>query len=390
MNAINEGIKSFSLNISKENIEILQKKLINTRLPDKDREHKWATGVDLCWFKHLLDYWINHYDWRKSESSLNSFSQFKTCIGDDDIHFIHHLGKGPKNIPLLLMHGWPGSIFEFLDIIPILTDPNKYGIKSDYSFSVVAPSLPGFTLSFRPHQKRYGVEEISECFYELMVKKLNYKQFCLQGGDWGAFIGSRMAYEYKENIMGLHLNMLALRRDFSDSDLISKEETKYLSEIKKWRKEETGYLAIQASRPQTLAYALTDSPAGLAAWIAEKFYAWTDCDGLPENSISLDKIIANICLYWFTGAIGSSFWPYYARNQRSWPIPEGKKISIPVGYSEFPKEILKPPKSLTKNMYSNLLHWSVMQKGGHFAAMEEPEALAKDVFSFFSKLKFLG
>ena len=148
-------------------------------------------------------------------------------------------------------------------------------------------------------------------------------------------------------------------------------------------------MTIQASRPQTLAFALTDSPAGLAAWIAEKFYAWTDCDGLPENSISLDKIIANICLYWFTGAIGSSFWPYYARSQRPWPIPEGQKISVPVGYSEFPKEILKPPKSLAENMYSNLLHWSVMQKGGHFAAMEEPEALAKEVFSFFSKVEIL-
>jgi len=386
MQAINKEIKRFSLNISKEELINLEYRLKNTRLPDQDREKKWNTGVDLVWFRSLLNYWISEFDWKKSESDLNSFSQFKTTINGDDIHFIHQLGKEKKSIPLLLMHGWPGSIFEFLDIIPILTDPKKHGIESDYSFSVVAPSLPGFTLSFKPNQKRYGVEEISRCFYELMTQKLNYDKFFLQGGDWGAFIGSRMAYEYKNNVLGLHLNMLALRRDFVDSDLVTKEESSYLSEIKKWRKEETGYLTIQGSRPQTLAFALTDSPAGLAAWISEKFYAWTDCDGLPENAISLDKILSNICLYWFTRAIGSSFWPYYARNHRPWPVPEGKKISVPVGYSEFPKEILKPPKSLAKNMYANLKYWNVMNKGGHFAAMEKPKDLAKEIFSFVSKI----
>ena len=379
--------RPFKLEIKEEEIKDLNSRLLNTRLPDQGPGEPWKTGTDLEWFKKLLEFWKKDFDWKNSENKLNAFPQFKTQISDIDVHFLHCEGKGKKNIPLLLMHGWPGSVFEFLDIIPILTNPKSFGIESDIAFTVIAPSLPGFGLSFEPFQKRYGVEEIADCLKKLMVNVLEYKKFCIQGGDWGAMIGSRISYIYPDNILGLHLNMLALIRDYNADHILLPEEKNYVNQIKKWKPEGMGYQAIQGSRPQTLAYALTDSPSGLAAWICEKFYEWTDCNGVPENSISFDKMLANICLYWFSGAIGSSFWPYYARNRRPWFVPAGEKIEVPVGYCEFPKEMLRPERKLAEKTYIDIKRWSKMRQGGHFAALENSEVLAKEMFIFFNLLK---
>ena len=381
------AIRPFKLEIKEEEIKDLNSRLLNTRLPDQGPGEPWKTGTDLEWFKKLLEFWKKDFDWKNSENKLNAFPQFKTQISDIDVHFLHCEGKGKKNIPLLLMHGWPGSVFEFLDIIPILTNPKSFGIESDIAFTVIAPSLPGFGLSFEPFQKRYGVEEIADCLKKLMVNVLEYEKFCIQGGDWGAMIGSRISYIYPDNILGLHLNMLALIRDYNADHILLPEEKNYVNQIKKWKSEGMGYQAIQGSRPQTLAYALTDSPSGLAAWICEKFYEWTDCNGVPENSISFDKMLANICLYWFSGAIGSSFWPYYARNRRPWFVPAGEKIEVPVGYCEFPKEMLRPERKLAEKTYIDIKRWSKMRQGGHFAALENSEVLAKEMFIFFNLLK---
>ena len=381
------AIRPFKLEIKEKEIKDLNSRLLNTRLPDQGPGEPWKTGTDLEWFKKLLEFWKKDFDWKNSENKLNAFPQFKTQISDIDVHFLHCEGKGKKNIPLLLMHGWPGSVFEFLDIIPILTNPKSFGIESDIAFTVIAPSLPGFGLSFEPFQKRYGVEEIADCLKKLMVNVLEYKKFCIQGGDWGAMIGSRISYIYPDNILGLHLNMLALIRDYNADHILLPEEKNYVNQIKKWKPEGMGYQAIQGSRPQTLAYALTDSPSGLAAWICEKFYEWTDCNGVPENSISFDKMLANICLYWFSGAIGSSFWPYYARNRRPWFVPAGGKIEVPVGYCEFPKEMLRPERKLAEKTYIDIKRWSKMRQGGHFAALENSEVLAKEMFIFFNLLK---
>ena len=381
------AIRPFKLEIKEEEIKDLNSRLLNTRLPDQGPGEPWKTGTDLEWFKKLLEFWKKDFDWKNSENKLNAFPQFKTQISDIDVHFLHCEGKGKKNIPLLLMHGWPGSVFEFLDIILILTDPKSFGIESDIAFTVIAPSLPGFGLSFEPFQKRYGVEEIADCLKKLMVNVLEYEKFCIQGGDWGAMIGSRISYIYPDNILGLHLNMLALIRDYNADHILLPEEKDYVNQIKKWKPEGMGYQAIQGSRPQTLAYALTDSPSGLAAWICEKFYEWTDCNGVPENSISFDKMLANICLYWFSGAIGSSFWPYYARNRRPWFVPAGEKIEVPVGYCEFPKEMLRPERKLAEKTYIDIKRWSKMRQGGHFAALENSEVLAKEMFIFFNLLK---
>jgi microsomal epoxide hydrolase len=249
----------------------------------------------------------------------------------------------------------------------------------------VAPSLPGYTLSFRPGQARFGIEEIAQAFGELMTDVLGYSRFGAQGGDWGAFITSRLAYERPGPLVGIHLNYLPVPRN-TDFASPNAEEKDWLAQLDSWVKERSGYTAIQGTRPQTLAYGLTDSPAGLAAWIAEKFHAWSDNDGTIESAISRDAMLANITLYWMTRAIGSSFWPYYARAHRPWPIPVGA-IEVPTGYAAFPAEILRPPRSVAERVYMNIRRWTTMERGGHFAAMEQAAALAHEIREFFRPLR---
>jgi pimeloyl-ACP methyl ester carboxylesterase len=360
--------RPFRLQIADAEIADLKHRLARTRFPDEPPLEPWSSGTSLAYLKDLVAHWEKGFDWRACEARINRFRQFTLPIRGIDVHFIHEPGRGKNPTPLLLSHGWPGSIVEFLEIIPLLTE----------HFTVVAPSLPGYTLSFKPGQPRFGVEEIAECFAELM-SALGYERFCAQGGDWGAFVTSVLGLRYPQRLKGIHLNLLAVRRDPKVASS-SVEETVYLKELAHWLKEETGYQAIQGTKPQTLAYGLTDSPAGLAAWMAEKFRTWSD------GGIDRDAMLANISLYWFTGAIGSSFWPYHARLHRPWPIPEGKTVDVPTGYAEFPKEILRPPRSLAARTYTDIRRWSVMPKGGHFAALETPEMLAREVTEFFSLL----
>jgi len=284
---------------------------------------------------------------------------------------------------LLLSHGWPGTVFEFLDIIARLTDPARFGGDPADAFTVVVPSLPGYGFSFAPDQRRFSVEEIADCFASLMTDVLGYRRFGAQGGDWGSFISSRLGYRYPERLAGIHLNMMPLRRDGEDIDGGDPAQARYRSELAHWLKEESGYVFIQGTRPQTLAYGLTDSPAGLAAWILEKFRRWSDCGGDVESVFSRDELLANISLYWFTGAIGASFWPYYARLHGPWSIPSGATVAVPTGYVEFPCEILKPPRSLAEKVFTDIRCWSVRDKGGHFAALEQPEALVEEIQAFF-------
>jgi pimeloyl-ACP methyl ester carboxylesterase len=277
-------------------------------------------------------------------------------------------------------------VFEFLEIVPRLTDPAGFGGDPADSFTVVAPSLPGYGLSFRPGQPRFGVEQMADCVADLMTETLGYRRFGAQGGDWGGFIASRLGHAHADRLTGIHLNMLAVRRDPAMVANPTEEERRYLAELAGWLKEETGYQWIQGTKPQTLAFALTDSPAGLAAWIVEKFRSWSDCDGDPEAAVGRDGLLANISLYWFTGAIGSSFWPYYARMHGPWPIPDGATVGVPTGYAQFPREMLKPPRSLAERVYTDLRRWAVMPRGGHFAAMEQPDLLAAEIRAFFRDL----
>ena len=362
----------FSLDVSNEALADLKERLARTRWPDEPSLSPWATGTSVGYLRDLVSYWKQSFDWRAAEARLNAFAQFKVPLHGIDLHFLHVPGKRPDAMPLLLSHGWPGSVFEFLRLIPLLQE----------DFTIVAPSLPGYGLSFAPGQKRFGTDAMAEVFHDLMTKVLGYERYACQGGDWGASISSVLGHRHPEAVIGIHLNLLVVRRDPKLS-----ADPAYLRQLTNFLAEESGYQAIQGTRPQTLAFGLTDSPAGLAAWIVEKFRSWSDCDGIPENAIPRDDMLANIALYWFTGAIGSSFWPYYARLHEGWPIPEGGTIGVPMAYIEFPKEILIPPCPLAEKTYTGLRRWTKMPKGGHFAALEQPEALAKDVREFFAGLR---
>lgn len=380
-------LRPFQLSVPESVLEDLRQRLSRTRLPDEPPLEPWSTGTSVAYLRTLLDYWRDGFDWRAQEAKLNAFRQFTVPLAGIDLHFIYEEGKGPKPMPLLISHGWPGSVMEFHKLLPMLTDPARFGADPADAFTVVAPSLPGYVFSFKPGQKRFGLEEIAEVFAALMSEVLGFERFGAQGGDWGAFITTRLGYAFAERMIGIHLNLLAVRRDPRMVANPTPEEKLFLGQLAHFLKEETGYQWIQGTKPTTLAFGLTDSPAGLAAWLVEKFRSWTDCDGNPENALTRDEMLTDIMLYWVSGAIGSSFWPYYARMHGPWPVPEGSTVDVPTGYAEFPKEILRPPRSVAQRMYSDIRRWRVMPKGGHFAALEQPQALAQEIREFFRALR---
>src|SRR5215217_1869745 len=377
----------FTLHVTDDAIADLRMRLERTRFPDQAPGEPWAYGTDVGYMRELVDYWRDRFDWQAQEALLNAIPQYKVPLHGIDLHFLHVPGNGPSPCPLLLSHGWPGSVLEFLELIPRLTDPARFGGDPADAFTVVAPSLPGYGFSFAPNQPRFNIPRIAEVFAELMTSILGYDRFAAHGGDWGSFITSRLGYAFPQHLFGIHLTMLPIRRDLPRPDQPSEEEARYLDELAAFVREEAAYQLIQGTKPQTLAYGLTDSPAGLAAWIVEKFRTWSDCGGDVESVFTNDELLANISLYWFTGAIGSSFWPYYARMHGPWPIPDGGTVDVPTGYCEFPREILRPPRSLAERVFTRIERWSVMPRGGHFAAMEQPEALAAEMRAFFRPLR---
>ncbi len=379
--------QAFELHVPDEAISHLKTRLAMTRYPERPPGEPWAYGTSADYMRELVDYWESSFDWRAEEAKLNAFPQFKASLEDVEVHFLHVEGRGPDPMPLLLMHGWPGSVFEFLEIIPRLIDPERFGGRPEDAFTVVAPSLPGFGLSFREGQARFGIEDIADRLANLMTDVLGYQRFGAQGGDWGSFAASRIAYTRPGQVIGLHLNLLPLTRNPEAAASPTDDESRYYDQLRHFLREESGYQSIQGTKPNTLGFGLTDSPVGLAAWIIEKFHTWSDNRGKLEHSFTRDQLLANISLYWFTGAITSSFWPYYSRLHGDWPIPVGETVDVPIGYAEFVTEILKPPRSLAERMYPDIRRWTLMERGGHFAAMEQPEALANEIVAFFRELR---
>jgi len=378
--------RPFAIEVPEDVLVDLRRRLERVRWPDEAPDAPWRYGTSLTYMKELVDYWRDRYDWRAQEKRLNRHRQFTVSIGGIDLHFIHEPAVGPNPMPLLLLHGWPGSIVEFQELIPRLTDPGRFGADPRDAFTVVAPSLPGYTFSFRPNQPRFGVVEIADLCASLMAETLGYRRFAAQGGDWGAFVTSVLGAKYPERLAGIHLNLLAVPRVRSAAPEPTAEERAYDAELAHWQREESGYMWIQGTKPQTLAYGLTDSPVGLAAWIVEKLRTWSDCDGDVDRRFGKDVLLTNIMLYWVTGAINSSFWPYYARAHSPWPIDEKNRVRVPTAYASFPREILHPPRAAAERVY-DIRRWTAMPAGGHFAALEEPEALATDVRSFFRDLR---
>jgi microsomal epoxide hydrolase len=380
------ALQPFKIRVPDDVLDDLRARLARVRWPDEVPDGGWRYGTDLTYMKELCAYWLDKYDWRAHEAKLNALPQFTTPVGGVDVHFVQVRGVGPKAFPLLLSHGWPGSVWEFHRLIPLLTDPGAHGADPADAFTVIAPSLPGYAFSFKPNQRRFGIAEIADIFARLMTDALGWKRFGAQGGDWGAFITSRLGLAYASRVAGIHVNLLAARPSGPPPANPTDEEKAYFEELRQWEREETGYQGIQGTRPQTLAYGLTDSPVGLAAWIVEKFRAWSDCGGNVERRFSKDVLLTNIMLYWVTGAINSSFWPYFARRHGAPPLPDNQRIEVPTAYASFPREILHPPRAWAERLY-NIKRWTLMPAGGHFAALEEPEALAADIRAFFRDLR---
>ncbi len=379
-------MRPFTLQVPDDVLTDLRVRLERTRWPDTNQGTAWQHGTDLRYMKSLVGYWLASYDWRAHEARLNRLPQYVTTIDDLSLHFIHVPGVGPRPMPLLLSHGWPGSIVEFERIIPRLTDPARFGGDPADAFTVVAPSLPGFTLSFREHQRRLNVADTASVFARLMTDTLGYPRFAAQGGDWGSYITSQLGAAHAATVIGIHMTLFSGPRDGLPA-ATSEEERAYVRELQHWTAEESGYSTMQGTKPQTLAYALTDSPVGLAAWIVEKFRTWSDCGGDVERRFSKDTLLTNVMLYWVTGAIHSSFWLYWARRHEPWPYNEQSPVIAPTAYASFPAEILHPPRAWVEPVYQNIQRWTEMSAGGHFAALEEPDALVADIREFFRTLR---
>jgi microsomal epoxide hydrolase len=375
-------IQPFKIHVSDEVLTDLRERLARTRFPSEIPGTGWDYGTNLAYLRHLVQYWRDHYDWRKHEAELNRFGHFKAIVDGLNIHFIHEPGRGPNPMPLLLSHGWPGSVYEFMQIIPMLTDPAAHGAQGAQSFTVVAPSLPGYGFSDPTRTRAVNIQAIADIFHRLMTEILGYQRYGAQGGDWGAAITSRLGEVHGDSLYGIHLNSVFAGGRGRDESELGEEEKTFLADMDHFRREESGYQWIQGTKPQTLAYALNDSPAGLAAWILEKFRTWSDCAGDVERRFSKDQLLTNVTIYWVTESINSSTRLYYESRHHPWRPDPNKRIETPTGAAIFPAEILRPPRRWAESTY-NIQRWTVMPKGGHFAAMEEPELLAQDIRAFF-------
>jgi len=380
------AIEPFRIEVSDSVLKDLQDRLARTRLPDEVPDTAWEYGTNLAYMRELLDFWRTKYDWRKREAELNRFKHFTTDVDGLKIHFIREEGRGPNPKPLLLLHGWPGSIYEFMEIIPMLTDPVAHGGDARDSFTVIAPSLPGYGFSGHPTSRAMNIQAIADIFHKLMTEVLGYQRYAAQGGDWGSAIVSRIGEAFQPHLFGIHVNMVAVgpAEGRSAADL-TPEEKVFLGDIEKFRQAETGYQWIQGTKPQTLAYGLNDSPAGLCAWIVEKFCTWSDCHGVVENSFSKDQLLTNVMIYWITQTINSSTRLYYEARHHPWRLKPGTRIEAPTGVALFPAELVRPPRHWAERAY-NVRRWTAMPKGGHFAAMEEPQLLAADIREFYREL----
>ena len=382
------AVRPFTVDVPDAVLDDLRARLDNARLPDQLDGAGWTYGTDLDYLTGLLAYWRDGFDWRAQERRLNEFDQYKTVIDDLDIHFIHQRSAEPDAIPLIITHGWPGSIAEFLKIIGPLTDPVAHGGQAQDAFHVVAPSMPGYGFSDKPRAPGFGPEQIAEVNAALMAR-LGYDRYGIQGGDWGSIVSRWNAFNHPEQAIGLHINMLIAAAPRGEGDPAAGVPPEELERSRArssfYNTAESGYSQIQGTKPQTLGYALNDSPAGQAAWIVEKFRAWCDCDGDPESVFTRDELLTNIMIYWVTQTATSSARLYYESRNAPTSRPMGR-IETPTGAAIFPYELFISPRKWAEASY-NITHWTEMPRGGHFAAMEQPELLVDDLRAFFRPLR---
>ena len=372
-------IRPFTIDIPDADLDDLRQRLRNTRWPDAELVDDWSQGVPLTYVQEVCRYWADDYDWRASEAALNRFDQFVTEIDGVDIHFIHQRSANPDAIPLLITHGWPGSVVEFHKVIEPLTDPAADGGDSADAFHVIAPSLPGFGFSGKPTETGWGVEKIGEVWAELMAR-LGYDRYVAQGGDWGSAVTTAVGAQDPEHCAAIHLTLAMGARPQGTPE--TPDELHALERARYYAKWDSGYSTQQKSRPQTVGYGLADSPSGQAAWIIEKMWAWTDCDGHPENVLTRDEMLDNVMLYWLTDSATSSariYWESFGRAGR-------QPVSVPTGFAVYPKEIVPPVRKWVEATF-DVQYWAEYDQGGHFAALEVPDTFVNDLREYFRRFR---
>lgn len=376
-------ISPFWLSIESDVLVDLRQRLRRTRWPDRETVDDWSQGAPLEKVRALCEYWAEQYDWRRCEARLNALGQFRAEIDGLGIHFLHIRSPNPDALPMIITHGWPGSIIEFLDVIAPLTDPVAHGGDPVDAFHLVIPSMPGFGFSDKPTMTGWGVERIASAWVELM-KRLGYDNFVAQGGDWGAMITTMIGKLNPPECIGIHLNPPRVFPEADDFLNPTPAETAAIAANQFYSDFDSGYAKQQGTRPQTLGFGLTDSPSGQAAWIYEKFQAWTDNDGEVENILSYDAILDNIMLYWLPATAASSARLYWESISGSFaPVP----LSLPVGVTIYPKDIRRPSRRWAERSISNIIYWNEPEKGGHFAAFEQPDLFVDEIRACFRRLR---
>lgn len=375
-------VREFSVDFTDAQVEDLRERLRRTRFPETETVDDWSQGVPLSYLRELTEYWARDYDMHRLADRLNAVPQFQATIEELGVHFLHVRSPHPDARALIMTHGWPGSVLEFLGVIGPLTDPPAHGGSARDAFHLVVPALPGYGFAAKPSRPGTGVERIATAWHQLMVH-LGYPEYYAQGGDWGAIVTAAMGAARPTGLLGIHVNMAvlppAVLREVGEP---TAEEQAMLAKAKRYRDHEAGYSTQQATRPQTLGYALADSPAGQLAWIVEKFYAWTDCwvdgRGHPENAVSRDELLDNVTLYWLTNSAASSarlYWESFGRRR-----PD-ITVDVPSGYTLFPKELFAASERWLRSRFTDLRYYHVAERGGHFAALEQPEIFVREVRS---------
>ncbi|MDG2077460.1 MAG: epoxide hydrolase [Arenicellales bacterium] len=379
-------IHPFRIDVPDKTLEQIRTQVANYPWHEMPDDGGWAYGTHLGYMKELCAYWLNEFDWRKQEAAINRFSHFIAPVQGIDLHFIQEKGDGPSPLPLIISHGWPGSIVEFLDIIQPLAHPQRFGGSADDAFDVIVPSLPGFGFSGRP-ARPIGPRKMADLFDSLMTDVLGYRNYLAQGGDWGGAISSWLGFEHAPTCQAIHINILTMRHPDGPH---GPEEEAWAVQFEHDQLLENGYRTQQATKPQTLSYAMMDSPVGVAAWIIEKFNSWSDTEGDNiESAHTKDSLLTNIMVYLVTKTFNTASWIYYGRREEGGRLlsTDNRRVEVPTAAALFPAELLAwPPRSYVERLY-NITHWSEMPRGGHFAALEEPELLIDDIRAFARTLR---
>ena len=391
------GVAPFRVAVAPAEIDDLRARLARTRWPEPATVPDWSQGVPLEVLRGICDYWARDYDWYEREQMLNAHPQFMTEIDGLDIHFLHVRSPEPDALPLIVTHGWPGSVFEFLDVLGPLTDPAAHGGDPADAFHVVCPSLPGYGWSGKPTGTGWDVARTAQAWVSLM-ERLGYPVFAAQGGDWGSRITTTLGSQHGDHLLGVHVNMVVAGPPREQTEFTEAEQES-LAKMSRYREAESGYSTQQSTRPQTLGYSLVDSPAGQCAWILEKFYAWTDTDGDPIGRLGADRILDHVMAYWLTasGASAARFYWESLRKSSFWQNLNGASgapprqldatVSVPSGVSLFPKELFAPARPWVERQYTDLRYWHEVDRGGHFAAFEQPGRYVEEVRTFFRLLR---